>query len=465
MKREILEKVLNANKNLIINGNISTGKTRNVSFPLVDIMIEQKESFLILDSKEEYANRYFNLLKENNYNLITINLRDLEKSDGWNPLEYSYNLYKKGNKEKAIEYLDMIGKVLFYDKTSADPFWSLTSADFFTGLSLGLFNDANSNEINFNSISNMFECVDKKFGLKDYVTEYFNSKDWTSLEFVCASATVYAPAETKGGIIATSKQKMRTYVIGEKLSNLLNKTTFDYHDIISKPTAIFVISRDENTKYNTIAAAFIEQLFQILIDLKNKSKFNFILDNIDDIEKFNDLSNMLSSGIARNIKFYVLTRSLEDLNNKYGLYINKLSNIINVTNKNIKIMIDDEVENIDNEFFDNENINVNVDYPIIMKNTIAIFDLEKFVKEQKSSIFKTQISSDSLFDGIKLNNPFKSQEYKEIKSNSNSNFNVDDLISRIDKKLEELENEEIAEKARNNSSNIVSNFEKFKTNE
>ena len=35
MKKEILEKVLDSKKNLIVSGDISTGKTLNVLFPLV----------------------------------------------------------------------------------------------------------------------------------------------------------------------------------------------------------------------------------------------------------------------------------------------------------------------------------------------------------------------------------------------------------------------------------------------
>ena len=59
MKKEILEKMLDSKKNLIVSGDISTGKTLNVLFPLVKEIIDRKESLLILDSKEEYINKYY----------------------------------------------------------------------------------------------------------------------------------------------------------------------------------------------------------------------------------------------------------------------------------------------------------------------------------------------------------------------------------------------------------------------
>ena len=93
MEKELLEKLFNSNKNLIVEGEMGIGKTTNVLFPIVDRSIDNKESLLILDSKEEYLNQYYGKLKENNYNTIIINLRDMDKSEGWNPLEYPYNLY------------------------------------------------------------------------------------------------------------------------------------------------------------------------------------------------------------------------------------------------------------------------------------------------------------------------------------------------------------------------------------
>ena len=44
MKNEMLEKVLNAHKNLIVEGDVASGKTTNVLFPIVENAIDKKES-------------------------------------------------------------------------------------------------------------------------------------------------------------------------------------------------------------------------------------------------------------------------------------------------------------------------------------------------------------------------------------------------------------------------------------
>ncbi len=424
MKNEVLEKVLNAHKNLIVEGDVASGKTTNVLFKVVDNAIENKESLFILDSREEYINKYYNKLKENNYNTIILNLRDMDKSEGWNPLEYPYNLYKKGDTDKAQEYLEKIGKIMFYENSSQDPFWALTASDFFTGVTLALFEDGTDVEVNLNSVNNMFNGIDKKFGATDYITAYFKSKDVSSKPYIFASTTFLAPKDTKGSILSVARQKLRLYVSREKLSHLMNKTTFNFEDVANKPTAIILIARDENKSLNALAAMFIEQLYAVLVDLKAKNKFNFILDNFDIIEKCNDLVDILGSCISRNIKTFIATRSVSELANIYGSYMPKLCDLLSIGNSDIKLVIGNTEEKADKSF---ETITIteeNVNYPTLNITDIKLFDLEKLVKDIKS---KELGNMD--FSKLDLGEPFK----------------ADDLIKSIDKKIAEIEEQEKVE--------------------
>ncbi len=440
MKKEMLEKVLNAHKNLIVEGDVASGKSANVLLPIVDNAIEKKESLFILDSKEEYINRYYDKLKSNNYNTIIINLRDMDKSEGWNPLEYPYNLYKNGDKDKAQEYLEKIGKIMFYENSNQDPFWALTASDFFTGVTLALFEDGTVDEVNLNSVNNMFNGIDKKFGATDYITEYFKAKDVASKPYIFASTTFLAPRDTKGSILSVARQKLRLYVSREKLSQLMNKTTFNFEDVVSKPTAIILIARDENKSLNTMAAMFIEQLYAILVDLKSKNKFNLILDNFDIIEKCNDLVDILGSCISRNIKTYIATRSVAELANIYGSYMPKLCDLLSIGNTNIKLVISNVEETFDKDFETVSITESNVEYPTLNTTTIKMFDLEKMVKEIKS-----QQLGNMGFANTDLGEPFK----------------VDDLIKSIDDKIEQLEIEEKMDKLKKDDKEKAE-FDQFK---
>ena len=418
MKKEILEKLFNRQQNLIIEGNVSSGKTTNVLFPMVDKIIEKKENLLILDAKEEYLHQYQEKLKANGYQTIILNLREPDKSEGWNPLWYPYQLYQAGKKDKAQEYLEKIGKVCFYEKQVQDPFWDNAASDIFTGMTLSLFEDGTSEEINFNSIANMFNQAVEKIGGSVYLNEYFNTKSKTSNAYIFASTTVLAPKETRDSILSVARQRLGVYVVRENLSQMMNYTTFDIDSLVNRPTAFIVIARDENSLLNTIATMFIEQLYSRLIDQKINTRFHFLLDNFDSIELCPNLVDILTSCIARNIKVYIASRSLSELSSIYGKYMLRLGDIIEIRNHDIKIEMGDEEEKYEKDFEQVLIPQTPIVYPSYGKRIIKCFDLKEKVH---------QIRHNKMMEA--LNAQMDDEE-------------LSDIQKQIDEKIEELTEQE-----------------------
>ena len=91
------------------------------------------------------------------------------------PLALPYQLYQEGNKDKANELLDDLAMNILYDEKAQnqDPFWEKTSADYFTGLALALFEDAKEAEINLNTINLMTTVGEEKVANSTYIKEYF----------------------------------------------------------------------------------------------------------------------------------------------------------------------------------------------------------------------------------------------------------------------------------------------------
>ncbi len=418
MKKEDLEKILNNHKNLIVEGDATSGKTTNILFPIVENIIAKKESLFILDSKEEYINRYSKKLKELGYNIVTINLRDLNKSEGWNPIQYPYFLYKEGNKDKALEYIEKIGKTIFRSEQTMDPFWTNCASSLFTGITLGLFEDANEEEINFSSISSVFNSANIKKDKIDYLTGYFQMKDSNSQAFVSASSTIYAPNETKGSILSVARQPINLFVSRESLARLLSKTTFSFEKVANRPTVVFFIARDDSDYLNSLPEVFIEQLYSILVDLKISDKFHFILDNFDIMKGCNELINMLGSCLSRNIKFYLSTRSFSDLETRYSSYLSKLCDIVTIQNNSVEFINGTSKEIFVKEFATVPFEQNEIEYPELNKEKEKIFDLIQFVDNHSQE---------------EQPNPFEKPKEK---------IEVDDLIRRIDAKLDELDRED-----------------------
>ena len=385
MNKELINKIVTSKKNLIISGDTLTNKTVNIMYPLLDSIIENNESFLVLDTKEEYLNKYYKTLKEKNYNIIILNLKELQSSDCWNPLSYPYKLYQEKKIDKAIDYLEKIAKTIFYKPDNEDPFWSNCASDLFMGVALSLFQDGKPEEINLISINNIINSAMEKNGVTDYLTSYLKLKGEKSQEYLYAEPTILSPVDTKGGILTVARERLRTLISRDNLNLAISQNTFDISEIPNKKTAVILIAKEESRKLNVLASLFIEQLFLVLYNNNKDKNYYFLLDSFDNLNKINEFSEVLSAGIAKNIRFYLVTRSLEQLFSNYNKYILKLSDEIYTTIEEIKFNINNQETIIKNL---NNNIDIptcEIEYPTLQTNQINTFDVKEFVN-QKSKI-------------------------------------------------------------------------------
>ena len=182
------------NHSLII-GASGSGKTWTIIDPLVKILGKSGESMIVTDPKGEIYEHNANMLKERGYNVILINFRDPEHGSAWNPLSLPYRYYKDGKEDKAMELLEDLALNILVDSNNNDPFWQKSAADYFTGLALGLFEDASSeDEVNLNSINAMSTFGEERIGAKKYDQEYFKLKGELSSAYISAAATITAPS-------------------------------------------------------------------------------------------------------------------------------------------------------------------------------------------------------------------------------------------------------------------------------
>ena len=161
----------------IVIGATGSGKTQAVVFPMVQSLAKKGESMIITDPKGEIYEQTGNMLKERGYNIVLLNFRNPQNGNAWNPMSLPYNLYKAGNTDKAIELLEDLALNILYEEKNgnADPFWEKSAADYFTGLALGLFEDAKEEQINLNSMNLMSSLGEERFGgpNNNYIKEYF----------------------------------------------------------------------------------------------------------------------------------------------------------------------------------------------------------------------------------------------------------------------------------------------------
>lgn len=492
----------NGDSHNIVIGSTGAGKTQDIVHPMVKILAKNGESMIITDPKAEIYKEHAGLLKALGYNIIVLNFRDPQRGNCWNPLALPYKLYKEGNTDKAMELLDDVASNILYEEGgNKDAFWEKTSADYFAGLALGLFEDAKEEEVNINSISVMTTIGEEKFGARSsYIKEYFNSKDPASAAYTCASGTVMAAEETKASILSTFKQKIRLFASRENLSEMLATSDFDMTKIGKEKTAVFMIIQDEKKTYHALATIFVKQCYETLIGTAQESptgalpiRTNFILDEFQNMPPLKDITTMVAAARSRHIRLTMIIQNFAGLEATYGkevaqtirsncnnlVYLlttelaaleeisklcgekkskkdDKTASTPLITVSELQLMKENEaivIKTRTRPFKTKLKPNWKIDwgsakYPADefvtrTKKPIHTFDLKSFVQEQQKNKFMGMLdgSSSNPFGGM-INNPFMEQKPAVPKES----FNVDELVKKIDQKIAELEEEEKLEK-------------------
>ncbi len=317
----------NGEDHYLVMGATGSGKTVIVAKPMIKLLAKHNESMILTDPKGELYEETAELLKAEGYNIITLNFREPQHGNAWNPMSLPYQLYKEGNTDKAIELLDDLAlNILYEEKSSGDPFWEKTAADYFTGLALGLFEDGTPEQINLNSLNLMCSLGEERFGgpNNNYIKEYFNGKDPSKPAYINASGTVFTADETKQGIIATFKQKIKLFSSRENLSEMLSYSDFDMRDIGRNKTAVFLIVQDEKKTLHPLATIFIKQCYETLIDVAQESggklpfRTNFILDEFANMPPLKDVTTMVTAARSRLIRFTFIIQNFAQLTQVYG---------------------------------------------------------------------------------------------------------------------------------------------------
>ncbi len=310
----------------LVIGATGSGKTQGVILPTVHSLAKAKESMIITDPKGEIYEKTSNMLRARGYQILLLNFRDPQNGNSWNPMSLPYQMYKSGNQDKAIELLDDLALNILYDESNknADPFWEKTSADYFSGVALGLFEDAKEDEININSISLATTVGEEKFGGSTYIKEYFNAKDPNSAAAINASSTIMAPSETKGSILSVFKQKVKLFASRENLSEMLSYSDIDLESIGEKPTAVFIVIQDEKKTYHSLVTILLKQIYETLIATAQKHggklpvRTNFLLDEFANMPPLKDVTTMITAARSRLIRFTMIIQNFAQLDDVYG---------------------------------------------------------------------------------------------------------------------------------------------------
>lgn len=313
----------------LLIGASGSKKTRSFILPTIKVLSHAGESMVINDPKGEIYNRIAGDLKELDYNIITLNLREPTVGFAWNPLQLPFQYYKAGDIDKAAEFANDIANILILGEISTeDPFWEYSAASMCTGLLLLLFRycqEANMPD-NAVNIGNLLALRRKLFesghSAKDSPFWLWAKQD----ELIAASlsGSITTANDTMRGILSVFDQKLRSFAIQPTLLDMLANSNFDITDIGRRKSAVFLITPDEKNTFASIIAMFISQSYQHLIYSTTKSggrvnvRINYVLDEFSSLPAIgSDFPNMISAARSRNIRYLICAQSKAQLVKRY----------------------------------------------------------------------------------------------------------------------------------------------------
>ena len=269
----------------------STGKTNAIK-KRVNELIKENKSMVILDTKKEYEE----LFKNTNYEIIKLDISDLNSDIAYNPLYDAEKLFKNGNIDDSIEKIVNFGKLLIHTEDSVDPYWDNAARSMFTGICLYILNN--------NRSLNLKEIIKVSIDEMDEMTKYINNLDVLNYINIITSSVINAPVETKGGIMSVLKQYLGHFA---HRPNLLDKISVDRGiELKSKNQVILLTNFSQKTIFNIIIENALINIINEMID--SKEEYVVILDNYDSIMNTEEFTKLFKSYLSDNIECIVGVR-------------------------------------------------------------------------------------------------------------------------------------------------------------
>ena len=505
----------------LVFGATGSLKTRSVVSPTIKVLGYAGESMIINDPKGELYSRHAAELEGMGYNIVEINFRNPSLGNAWNPLFIPYQFYISGDEDKAGEFInDIANNLMVSEKSSNDPFWDYSASDLLYGLILLLFRYCRDHKKDIDSVNigNLINLRRKLFAGKQQAKNSILWKYASEDELAAASlsGSVYAPNDTMNSILSVFDQKMRTFTIQPTLLNMLANHDFDVAEIGNKPTCVFLITPDEKTSYHKLVSLFIKQSYEYLIysatqnpGNKVNNRITYVVDEFSSLPKINDMPAMISAARSRDIRFLLVVQSKSSLKQRYAeeadTIIANCSNWIFFTSRELELLRElselcgvqkNRMPNI--SVYDLQHFSKQKREALVLCDRnrplkVNMIDIDMFADEKnhpdrrhKEIVRKERKILDfELMDEIKekyrpklSENPFRTfpeisgnpvgthTEVPEKKTESPS-FDVDQLLKDIDKKIEELEEEDRkkAEQKKNEQNAEQKNIEQAKNKE
>ena len=321
---------------MTIIGGSGTGKSRRVTFGQLRTLIMKGESFVVVDPKGElYKNTAY--YAKDTHNIKVFNCRQPGYSQRWNPLQYAWELWHRGEHSAAHEKVREFVKDFMSDYKTVDQYWIESLTNLVTGMAYLLIQLPNKHYCNIGTIYDLLsEDRESLRGIDISAGIVLEGSLQTTVDTLqeddpakkLLAGYLSAALVTRSSVLTTVTNKLADFCISEEISNLTSGDDFDIAnlDVDKKPLAVYIIIPDGNRVYSEIAAMLVSQLtthFKNLADKKYggtlPNRLNIIMEELGNVGRsISELPELMSASRSRNMRMTLVVQSLSQLDSLYG---------------------------------------------------------------------------------------------------------------------------------------------------
>lgn len=350
--------------NLII-GITRSGKDEMYVVPSIDVYsrAEKQASMIIMDPKLEAYKSSKKTLEDRGYDVYLLNLDDPLHSMGFSPLEQIITLYLEGDHSNA----ELLAQAYSYSifnlekPIGGDSFWKDTASSLLTALILAHIEDCTKQDeidnakrkkeweeqkksnpelpafakksehirkINMYSILNLFTELVR---IKDQETDisaldmYFDKRPPLNRAKLKYAGIEMAGWRTKSNVFASMFAKLTIFTY-ENVAKMTAESTIRLEDIGfgDIPVAVFLGIPDYDKSLHFLATVFIRQAYFVLAKRATREMrgrcprlVKFICNEFGNIPAVENMANIITVCLGRNISFDIFIQSYSQLEKLY----------------------------------------------------------------------------------------------------------------------------------------------------
>lgn len=305
------------NLNVMVVGGSGSGKTRYYAKPNV---MQANTSLVVLDPKGEILRDTGNLLKANCYEVLVLDLINMELSHCYNPFEYITS-----DKDIPVLVTNFFKNTTPKGTQTNDPFWDNSAMMLLEALMFLLWYEAPKEEQNFEMIMELIDAMEVSEEDENFVSPLDALFQRIALDNPSHIAVSYYNKVTKGAAKTVKSILISLITRLDKfnlppLAALTRTDDMALPTIGEKKTALFAVIPDNDSSFNFLVGMLYTQLFQALMYLADHKyggrlpvHVHFVMDEFANVALPDEFDKLLSTMRSREISVSIILQNLAQL--------------------------------------------------------------------------------------------------------------------------------------------------------